>query len=297
MAENPRPLNIAFAFFSYSGNGGISCHHPSLRTWWGETLKYCKAHDQVADVIEFDLSDTPVTMTRNRAVTTARAEKADVLVMVDSDNQPDLYLGKDADAQPFISSSLEFLLSRYDRKLTCIAAPYCGPPPDECVYAFQFTSQESDCPPDRYKLSMVSREQAAIMSGLHPAAAAATGVLMTDMRCFDMTEPRSAGDKPWFYYEYSDHLETEKRSTEDVVFTRNLAITCQSVHGYNPLFVNWSAWAGHWKSKCVGKPRPMSVENVHENLRRAMDANHKPGEKLVYFHAPLEPLPQDAEFV
>lgn len=281
-------LNLAFAFFSYAGNGGASAIDPSIRTWWGDTLKWCKADERIGEITEFDLSDTPITLTRNKAVLTARQAVADVLVMVDNDNRPDLYVGKDSLAKPFIQSSFDFLWSRYQQgKLSCIAAPYCGPPPHECVYVFEYANWESGAPKEPfepYKLQMISRQHAAIMSGIHPAPAVATGLLMTDMRCFELTEPKVAGDKPWFYYEYRDIYESEKGSTEDVTFSRNLALTAEATLGYNPVHVNWDAWAGHMKPKCVGKPLPLATDNVHQNLRRSILEGRQRGERMTYVH-------------
>lgn len=279
-----RKLNVAFSHFSYGGNGGIASESPALREWWGETLLWCKRDERIGDVLTYTLSDTPIPMVRNLSVLKARAAGADILVMVDSDNKPDLYVGKDPLAKPFFQSSFDFLYSRYDEQLTCIAAPYCGPPPHECVYAFLIKNWESDCPEERYKLEMYSREHAAIMTGIHPAAAAATGLMMSDMRCFELTEPKQPGDRPWFYYEYKDFYEAEKGSTEDVVFSRNLALTCEAERGYNPLFVNWDAWAGHMKSKCVGKPVPTNTDGMHQNLRRSVASGIKGGERMIYVH-------------
>ena len=44
--------------------------------------------------------------------------------------------------------------------------------------------------------------------------------------------------KPWFSYEFKDEEKTEKASTEDIVFTRDLHLLGV------PQYCFWNAWAG-----------------------------------------------------
>lgn len=282
----PRKLHVATAFFNYSGNGGISCEHPSIRDWWGTTLVKMKSDERVASVSSFDLSDTPITMTRNAAVLKARNAGIDVLLMVDSDQFPDLYVGRNPEAKPFWDSSFDFLYAHYDKGPCVIAAPYCGPPPNEPVLVFRLVDFESGCPDDApWKIEMYTRHEAASLGGIHPAASLATGLMMIDMRATDLTKPQRAGDKPWFYYEYTDLYESIKGSTEDVTFTRNIMLTGYEKLGYNPLFCNWDSWAGHMKSKCVGKPLAMTVDRIHQNLVRAVAEGRQSDERVTWIHA------------
>jgi hypothetical protein len=147
------------------------------------------------------------------------------------------------------------------------------------------------------------------MTGIQHCAALPTGLIMFDMRAFDLTEPKAkqAGlldrlmapieqqfsdkvpvtlaqtrefaqrcldakqdaENSWFYYEWTDQYQSEKASTEDVTATRDIASHGTLELGYNPLRVNWDAWAGHWKVKCVDKPVRITSEDVNTKLIRA----------------------------
>lgn len=264
----PRKLNLACAFFNYGGNGGISSEVPALRYFALDLHIAAKSHPSIDKIWHFDLSDTPITMTRNHAVRTAKQLLgADLLLMVDSDMHPDLYLGKDPFAKPFFTSSLEFILSRYEKGPVFVCAPYCGPPPEECVYVFRWENDESATPDVNGRLEMWPRHEAATMGGIGEVGACPTGLILWDMRIFDLREP------PYFYYEFKDRWHDEKASTEDVVATRDLSFAGSQKLGYNPAFCNWDAWAGHWKPKCVGKPIRITADQV---ATRYADAAHAP---------------------
>jgi len=51
--------------------------------------------------------------------------------------------------------------------------------------------------------------------------------------------------------------------------------------GYNPLFCNWDAWAGHWKPKCVGKPQFIEAKHISKKLKDSWEANYDSTVKLV----------------
>jgi hypothetical protein len=264
-------LNVFFGFYPYGGNGATSAEHPNIRTWFAKTVNWCKNDPRVGEIITRDFSDTPITMTRNQSVLVARKTGADVLVMIDSDQQLDLYAGLDENAKDFFPSSFDFL---YERKMkglvTTVGAPYCGPPPEECVYVFKWCNAESHNPNVDHRLAMYSREEGAILAGIQPCAALPTGCIMFDMAMFEVTDPKHEyyallkkyGDKkiaealtrPWFYYEWKDIYQAEKASTEDVTASRDMVLCAYAKLWYNSMFCNWDAWAGHWKPKCVGKP-------------------------------------------
>jgi len=95
----------------------------------------------------------------------------------------------------------------------------------------------------------------------------------------------------WFYYEYetSDNgvcYEDRKGSTEDVTATRDVAMAGLITLGYNPIHVNWDAWAGHVKPKIVGKPHPIRFEAVGEKLRRAAWEGLRGQERITDLDAP-----------
>lgn len=266
----PSKIDLFVSFFSYGGNGGIAMQHPSIRRWWAQTLLKCKTDERfkhrIGEVYDVDLSDTPITHTRCRAVQMARESRSDVIIMVDSDNVIDWHLGEDG-TKPWFDSSFAFLLEQFDKgKPVAIGAPYCGPPPHENVYVFQWRNFESDDPNMGHQLAQYDREHAAIMAGIMPVAALPTGVTMFDMRLFDLIAP------PYFDYEYRDKFHSEKVSTEDVVSTRDMSLVVQQKLGYNPIFCNWDAWAGHAKPKIVGKPRSLESDKVSKRWMNAMSA-------------------------
>jgi hypothetical protein len=105
------------------------------------------------------------------------------------------------------------------------------------------------------RLEQYTREEAAQRTGIEEVAALPTGLILMETDCF-------AGlDVPHCYYEYEDATESNKASTEDVTLTRDLGL-----NGV-PQFVNWSAWAGHWKWKCVVKPRLLTSEMIGQKFR------------------------------
>ena len=307
---DPRKLNVLIVTFPNAGNGGISSQADEVGDWVTETMLKCQQDARVGWCKKSKISDTPITMTRNRAVVFARENGADVLVMVDSDMHPDKRVHDGApDAKPFWDTSFDFLYRHWDRGPVVIGAPYCGPPPNEPCYVFQWASKESDGPGLNCALQAYSREHAAAMKGIQQCAALPTGLIMFDVRIFSLTEPRNrrdevldrlmepvraqmAGGMPitldqarelvgrtidakeraeqsWFYYEWTDRFQQEKASTEDVTATRDMAAHGILELGYNPLRVNWDAWAGHWKPKCVDKPGVLTSSDVNNKLIRA----------------------------
>lgn len=131
------------------------------------------------------------------------------------------------------------------------------------------------------------------MTGIHPCAALPTGCIMFDMDLFEVTDPKHeyaallkkhgnrqiamALTRPWFYYEYDDIYQAKKASTEDVTATRDMLLCAYARLGYNVLFANWDAWAGHWKPKCVGKPVLLPSNTVHAKYAEAILSGRKEG--------------------
>jgi hypothetical protein len=276
-----KKFDIGFAHFAYGGNGGISSETPDIREWQVPLVCELSRDDRVGSIRIFNISDTPITMSRNDAILRAREMKLDFLVMVDSDMKPDMYVGEDPDARPFIQSSLDFLIDRYDQGPAVVGAPYCGPPPAECVYVFEWRNMQSNNANPDFQLKMYERSQAAKMSGIQECAALPTGLIMFDMRVFDLIEPADETQKPFAYYEWVDKYASKKASTEDVTMTRDLSLVGTQKLGYNPVFCNWDAWAGHWKPKCVGKPQFIEAKAVSEKLKESWAAGYDPTVKLV----------------
>jgi hypothetical protein len=318
----PRKLNVLIATYPYAGNGGISSQADEVSDWLTDTMIKASRDPRIGRVTKQKFSDTPITMTRNASVCFAREIGADVLVMVDSDMWPDKRLKEGAaDAKPFFETSFDFLYQHYDRGPVVIGAPYCGPPPCENVYVFQWTNRESRHPGSEGRLSGYTREQAFQMAGIQHCAALPTGLIMFDMRAFELTTPaakraglldrlmapvdarlnagvsptslwmrefaqqcldaKEQADESWFYYEWTDRFRQQKASTEDVTATRDMSLCGVAVLGYNPIMCNWDAWAGHWKVKCVDKPDCLTVDDVNEKYARACIEGHRRSQRYV----------------
>lgn len=330
----PRKLSVMFATFPYGGNGSTSSETPEVRRWMIDSVTAARNDPRIYAVSVGDFSDTPITMTRNRAVREARRNGCDVLVMVDSDMAPDLYLGSGAPL--FFQTAFDFLYDHWDRGPVVVAAPYCGPPPIENVYVFRWSNQESDHPNDvDIRLRQYTREEAAVMSGIHEAAALPTGLCMFAMPVFELTEPRidtrlesilgrlgpwpdegrifsqqdlralaqsvlderEKEDQSWFFYEWKDQYQDEKASTEDVTATREISLAGLRLLGYNPIFCAWDCWAGHYKPKCVSKPMLLTAESVSKNLCRAVEESRRSDRKIVCLkERPLPTGPTVASF-
>lgn len=308
----PRKLNVFFANFAYAGNGGYSSEHPDIRAWFTQTILWCKNDPRVGEIVTETLSDTPITMTRNLAVLKAREAKCDVLVFCDSDQSPVLHAGE-KDFQPFFPSSFEFLYKHYDKGPVAIGCPYCGPPPGENVYVFHWDNTGNYGEEETANsLEQYSRFEASKTRGIQECAALPTGLIMYDMRCFELTEPHQmhkgevidavlegkldreaalrALSDGWFYYEWKNGYAAEKASTEDVTQTRDLSLIGQTVLGYNPLFCNWDSPIGHWKPWCVpGRPQILGTEGIAANYKRAVDRNSRSDLKMVELRSDLVP--------
>jgi hypothetical protein len=261
--------NVIFTRFP----GGNS-EHPDTTDWMIETVIKAKSDPRIGDVMHWREADTPITMVRNKAVKVAKAAGADFMVMIDSDMRPDLSL---KGAKKFWDTAWPFMIDPAVRAEYGIAhtgpciigAPYCGKPPHENVFIFRWTTMQSDHPNPDFRLDQFPREEAALRTGIEEVAALPTGLIIIDMRVFDYLE------SPYFYYEYMDAEETEKASTEDVTFTRDA--TMAGV----PCYVAWDCWAGHHKSKCVGKPGLIYVDDMKEKFQRAIRQGLRSNVRLV----------------
>jgi hypothetical protein len=251
-------VSVLFARFPF---GGVD--HPDTTDWLVETVLKAKADPRISAVHHWRIDDTPITMGRNRCLEVAKKAGIDYVLMLDSDMNPDAYctgalhaLGCDSFARPFWDSALNFALVHEGPCL--IAAPYCGPPPGENVYIFRWATEQSHHPNADLRLEQYGREEAATRLGIEEVAALPTGLILIDMRALANLSP------PYFRYEWTDSTESAKASTEDVVFTRDVSLSGV------PIYVNWMAWAGHHKRKCVGKPNLLTSDAVRKELREAL---------------------------
>jgi hypothetical protein len=290
----PAKVSIAIAMFAYSGNGGIASTIPAIAKYLAKVYHQLKLDDRVDRVGVEVYCDTPITMTRNRAIRDAKNNGFDMILMLDSDNEPDAYVKVEADAKPFMDVAFPFA---YDRLLkgipTVIAAPYCGPPPSPIVkpgfrdggeipYLFEWMDDESDVPDPRRRLELMTRNEAARLKGIYPVAALPTGVCLFTLNAFEGLS------KPYFKYEWNeDH--SEKLSTEDVVATRDISLFWKMTKGYDVLYAACDSWALHHKTKLVGKPRITPVEVMANDFWQTIRDNHHEGteQRMVDFTANL----------
>lgn len=288
-----RKLNVAFFFFSYGGNGGIKSEVPDIREWFSRLIVDIKKDSRIDEVFCKTIADTPITMTRNQAVVIARQQKMDVVVMVDSDINPNMHEDLE-DWKPFFPSSFDFLYRHYDQGPCVIAAPYCGNPDiHENMFVFLWRAHAERGLDTQYFLDQYTREEAALMRGIQPAAALPTGLSMYDIRAFELIEPYHKNVEgilddllagtiskeeacmylggSWFHYEWKDQTQSEKGSTEDVQNTRDISLAGLTKLGYNPVYCNWDSPVGHWKPWCVpGRPQQIDYHAVGYSLRRAL---------------------------
>lgn len=243
---------------------GGNVTHPDVSDWVREVSLFCQKDPRIERLEHWRVSTTPITMARNRAVLEAKKRKVDYLLMVDSDMRPDYCASK-----PFFSTTLDFIFQNMLSTPCVIAVPYCGPPPVENVYAFKIATNETGQPNLQFKLDQFTREEAANRSGFERVGAIATGICIIDMRVFDRLKP------PHFYYEYTDQNQAELASTEDVTFSRDCAFA------RIPVYLNWDAWAGHHKLKCVPRPHIMTVDDVADGLIHAIETGHRKNEKTI----------------
>lgn len=303
-------LDVFVGFPSYGGNGGISSEVPDIREWWAETMLEMRGDPRISQIFSRTIADTPITMVRNRFVRMAKEAGAHLLLMVDSDQNPNLW--KQIGGKPFWKTAFDAIYDHYGKGPLVVGAPYCGTPnAGENCYVFYWDDNGSHGEETGMRLEMYPRQLAAQMSGVQECAALPTGMILYDMRAFDLIEPVSltpdqvldqfregkltqsqtlaalAGG--YFHYEWKDTHADEKSSTEDVQNTRDISLAGIHKLGYNPVRCAWDCWVGHWKPWCVGKPQMYGAAQVAASLRVAVESGYDPAAKVVDLGVPKLP--------
>ena len=255
--------------------------HPTSSDWFFETW-----HKALGDpllgpghVLRTRKSDTPIYMTRNQVVVEAQHAKADYVLMIDEDMDPDYELKTNRHAKPFWEVAWDWVTSHRDEPCA-IAAPYMGGARHhENPFEFQWCRWANDGV--RASLEQYSREQVALFGGVGEVAALPTGLILYDTRVFHDSL------KPWFDYEH-DAYKTQKCSTEDVYQTRNQSLAWYMSQGKvgGKCYCTWDSWAGHWKERRIEKPEIVPVEAVGQQLRDAVLGNHHADERQVWLPRP-----------
>lgn len=300
-------LDVLICHPSYGGNGGISSEHPNIREWAVETILKMKADPRIGNIYTETKADTPITAVRNSFVKLAQQLGVHLLLMVDSDQNPQRHAGEPW-YKPFWDVAFDEIYQHYQAGPLVIGAPYCGPPPVENVYVFQFEANMTGLGDESVvRLEQYTRSQAATMTGIQECAALPTGMILFDMRIFDLVRPSclprrkvlealQAGQitlaqaehmliEGWFYYEWKDGFAAEKASTEDVSSTRDMGMIASQKLGYNPLRCAWDSWIGHHKPWCCGKPGRYTVENIGSTFRAALDNQASAYDRTVAFRS------------
>lgn len=226
--------------------------------WVIRACHYLGNHERVVAVATESIADTPVDMSRNRALKRAQELGLNFAVFIDADMWPDYgYVSNGCveteEHAQFLPHALEFALA-HDGPCV-IGAPYCCAPPEERVLVKKWAVTETDDPSMRAQIKSLGRDEVIDKRGFEEVAALATGMLFIDLRALAVLP------QPYFSYQFKDAAQTEKASTEDVVFTRDLH--CLGV----PQYCLWSAWAGHWKNKMVSKPACIPIGLVPKAMR------------------------------
>jgi hypothetical protein len=260
----PEKVHVLIARLSYSGYERVE-----IANWLVQTALCLETHPRVSRLSHNIVTGYPTSRVRNQILVTARRIGANFVCMIDDDMIPDVHspnrasgydhLAMHADQQNFFPSALEFAL---DHNGPCaIAAPYCAGPPGERVLVSRFRADETDDPssPARgVSLKCFGREEAAERRGIEMVSSLPTGLILIDMRALRFLTP------PWFSYEYKTDIQDELASTEDTVFSRNLAYVGV------PQYTTWQSWAAHAKMKIVGRPQQYGLQAVPREVRAAV---------------------------
>lgn len=249
----PDKLNICIYRFPFGG-----LEHATCVNWLIGVTHVLHAHDRVNSVSTEVINDTPVDMSRNRAIRHAIDNGMDFAVFVDSDMFPDLEMSQqdhDARARTFFPDALNYAIEHFP---CCVGAPYNSQPPEEQVLVMRWNQQETHDPDGQIALEKFTREEAIGRYGFEEVAALGTGLLLIPIA------PLKVIPGPWFTYQWKDTERTRKVSTEDVVFTRDLGLA-----GI-PQICYWSAYAGHWKLKLVCRPIGLPALRIPQRMALAI---------------------------
>jgi len=261
---------IGCGAMKYSGGG------PRWRTYECE-------HERFDKLFMWNKSDTPITMVRNLCVEDAKNLGVDYLLMIDSDMSPD---EQNPGSVPFFRVAMDFLWRK--EHPACIAAPYVGPGPHQNIFVFRWRNYNNQgITPMNLKLAQFNREEASERGGIEKVAALPTGLILFDMRLFNLLDGKDDGkedgkdDRGYFYYEH-DPRETEKHSTEDVTMTRDWSLVCAGLGlDSGGCYCAWDSWSEHVKLTHFGKPKQLSIDSVGQGMRKALERNRTYDEQLV----------------
>lgn len=257
----PERVRVLVTAFTYSGQMGVPVYGYAT-----QLAHQMRDHPRLAELAFSYTTGYPTDRVRNATLVDAKRHGFHFVLMLDDDMIPDLLVGSDPQAKPFLPTALEFAWSH--KVPCCVGAPYCSGPPDQSVVVMRCSEEHPDAPDATdgkvWRLRKYTRDEAAEKTGVGLVAALPTGCLLIDTRACDILEP------PYFAYEWQDPpLNTLLASTEDVYFTRN----CD--HAGVKQYCAWDSWAGHVKPIVCGKPRVVPVDGLATSWRKSWERGWK----------------------
>lgn len=221
---------------------GIPSGYKQMYTETAIWLAQCTAElaaraKHISDEFGLELCSTQsprIALMRNLLVEMARERGATHLLMVDPDMLPDRFLreknGKPLNRyRPFVWEAIKFAATHPQ---SVLAAPYHGQQPSGSV-CHVFARNEAG------ELRRLPKPEAERLRGWQRVDAVGTGLMLLDMKLFDVLEP------PYFFDEYKDAKQTTLLHSQDVAF----CLKCGKAGV--PTYVNFDCWAGHYQEKIV----------------------------------------------
>lgn len=229
---------------------GRGQEHPHVTDWCIDTAIAAVRDTRVQEFSKWWHIGTPVDVLRNAAVAEAKTRKAHILLMIDSDMQPDHENEQLPSLAAFWTSSFEFFCSHWSHGPCVIGIPYMQSYTQPAAYGL---AKIGNGPETMYDLTHLSPAEAIRATGITEVPVVGTGLVMIDMRAFEPFVSRWSQERtelalPYFYYTYLDKARTKIKNTEDIVFCAN------AFEAGLPIYCNWDAWSVHWKYVAVCKP-------------------------------------------
>ena len=147
---------------------------------------------------------------------------------------PDLYVGKNAKAKKFFSSSLEWL-EKYPGGVVGAPALLARPKRKSNVFRKSKEGELDDLTHEQCREAMERPRMERVDS-------IGSGLLLIDVSVCKKIKP------PWFLDIYWDDTHSKLRTGQDVYFSHKV------IEAGGKVWCNWYSWAGHVKEEVLGCP-------------------------------------------